>query len=111
MVTTKDAQFTKSKSRPLKIKSRTAAARESCADPDTTVHNFAHAVLPVWLTAEEAANYLKVKPRTLLQWVRQGKVKRHPLSGTRRRRWRFLHAELDDILTVPSVALNKGRIA
>ena len=28
-----------------------------------------------WLTAEEAAAYLKVKPRTLLLWVRQGKVK------------------------------------
>jgi hypothetical protein len=25
-----------------------------------------------WLTAAEAAAYLKVKPRTLLLWVRQG---------------------------------------
>jgi len=28
-----------------------------------------------WLTAVEAAQYLKVKVRTLLLWVRQGKVK------------------------------------
>jgi len=28
-----------------------------------------------WLTAAEAAHHLKVKPRTLPLWVRQGKVK------------------------------------
>jgi excisionase family DNA binding protein len=39
----------------------------------------------VWLTAAEAAAYLKVKSRTLLLWVRQGKVKAFALSGTRRR--------------------------
>ncbi len=27
-----------------------------------------------WLTVSEAAAYLKVKPRTLLLWVRQGKL-------------------------------------
>ncbi len=38
----------------------------------------------VWLTAKEAAQYLKIKPRTLLLWVRQGKVKGYALSGTKR---------------------------
>jgi len=33
-----------------------------------------------WLTAAEAAQYLKVKVRTLLLWVRQGKVKAFALS-------------------------------
>jgi len=42
-----------------------------------------------WLTALEAAAHLKVKPRTLLLWVRQGKVKAFALSGTKRRVWRF----------------------
>ena len=37
-----------------------------------------------WLTAGEAAQYLKVKPRTLLLWVRQGKVKAFALSGGER---------------------------
>jgi len=64
-----------------------------------------------WLTTGEAAQYLKVKPRTLLGWVRQGKVKGYPLSGTQRHIWRFRHADLDDILAGPSVALNKRRIA
>jgi hypothetical protein len=30
-----------------------------------------------WLTAIEAAQYLKVKPRTLLQWVRERKIPAH----------------------------------
>jgi excisionase family DNA binding protein len=59
-----------------------------------------------WLTAEEAAEYLKVKRRTLLLWTRQGKVKGHPLSGIKRHRWRYLYPDLDDILTGPSVALH-----
>ena len=44
-----------------------------------------------WLTAIEGAKYLKVKVRTLLLWVRQGKVKAFALSGTKRRVWRFRH--------------------
>jgi len=39
-----------------------------------------------WLTANEAAQYLKVKPRTLLQWVRERKIPAHRLSGV----WREL---------------------
>jgi excisionase family DNA binding protein len=59
-----------------------------------------------WLTASEAAQYLKVEPRTLLLWARQGKVKGFTLSGTRRHVWRFRHVDLDGMLTEPSVALH-----
>jgi excisionase family DNA binding protein len=38
-----------------------------------------------WLTAGEAAQYLKVDTRTILLWTRQGKVKGFALSGTKRR--------------------------
>jgi len=51
-----------------------------------------------WLTAQEAARHLKVKPRTLLLWVRQGKVKAFALSGTRRRVWRFRRGDLNSTL-------------
>jgi excisionase family DNA binding protein len=53
--------------------------------------------LPVsdWLTASEAAAYLKVKPRTLLVWVRQGRVQAFALSGIQRRVWRFRKVDLD----------------
>jgi excisionase family DNA binding protein len=51
-----------------------------------------------WLTAWEAAQHLKVNPRTLLLWVRQGKVKGYKLSGTKRHVWRFLRTDLDTTL-------------
>lgn len=55
-----------------------------------------------WLTAREAAHYLNVKRRTLLLWVRQGKIPAHRLSGVRRCVWRFLRAELDAMLLTSS---------
>jgi excisionase family DNA binding protein len=51
-----------------------------------------------WMTTEEAAAHLKVKPRSLLLWVRQGKLPAYALSGTSRRVWRFLREELDSAL-------------
>jgi excisionase family DNA binding protein len=51
-----------------------------------------------WLTASEAAAYLKVKPRSLLLWVRLGKLQAYALSGTKRRTWRFLREDLDAAL-------------
>lgn len=62
-----------------------------------------------WLTAAEAAEYLKIERRTLLSWVRQGKVKGYALSGTKRRIWRFQHCDLDAMLTGPSAALESKR--
>jgi excisionase family DNA binding protein len=52
----------------------------------------------LWMTANEAASYLKVQPRSLLLWVRQGKLKAYALSGTKRRVWRFLKGDLDAAL-------------
>jgi hypothetical protein len=60
-----------------------------------------------WLTAEEAARHLKIEPRTLLLWARQGKVKGYILSGTERVTWRFLRSDLDGKLVPPTVALNR----
>ena len=51
-----------------------------------------------WMTAQEAAGYLQVKVRTLLLWVRQGKVQAYALSGTKRRVWRFQRSDLDSVL-------------
>ena len=51
-----------------------------------------------WLTAGEAANYLKVQPRTLATWARAGKVPAHKLSGVQRCVWRFLRSELDALM-------------
>jgi excisionase family DNA binding protein len=60
-----------------------------------------------WLTAAEAAQYLRVKVRTLLLWVRQGKVKAFALSGTQRRVWRFRQIDLDAALLESPVLPSK----
>lgn len=61
-----------------------------------------------WLTASEAAAYLRIQVRTLLLWARQGRVKAFALSGTKRRVWRFRQADLDAALlespVLPSTA-------
>ena len=51
-----------------------------------------------WLTASEAAAYLKVKPRSLLLWVRHGRIPAYALSGTKRRIGRFRKEDLDNFL-------------
>ena len=56
-----------------------------------------------WLTPAEGACHLKIKVRTLLLWVRQGKVKAFALSGTKRRIWRFRQTDLDAALLESSV--------
>jgi excisionase family DNA binding protein len=56
-----------------------------------------------WLTAPEAAAYLRIKVRTLLLWARQGKVKGFALSGTKRHVWRFRRMDLDAALMESSV--------
>jgi excisionase family DNA binding protein len=56
-----------------------------------------------WLTLSEAARHLKVKPRTLALWARQGKVKAYALSGTSRHVWRFRAEDLDAALLASPV--------
>jgi excisionase family DNA binding protein len=63
-----------------------------------------------WMTTQEAAAYLRIAPRTLLSWVRQGTIKGYVLSGTERVTWRFLRSDLDVKMQPPSVALTKWRI-
>jgi excisionase family DNA binding protein len=61
-----------------------------------------------WLTPQEAAEYLKIRPRTLLLWARQGKIPAHKLSGIQRCIYRFLRRELDHILGVSSAEPAEG---
>jgi excisionase family DNA binding protein len=56
-----------------------------------------------WLTLSEAASHLKIKPRTLALWARQGKVKAYALSGTARHVWRFRAEDLDAALLASPV--------
>jgi excisionase family DNA binding protein len=51
-----------------------------------------------WMTAAQAAQYLQIEPRTLLQHARQGIVKGYVLSGTHRLTWRFKQEDLDSAM-------------
>lgn len=56
-----------------------------------------------WMTSKEAAQYLKVSPRTIVEWARAGKILGHVLSGVERHVWRFRPDELDAKLNSPAV--------
>jgi excisionase family DNA binding protein len=77
---------------------------------NTTEKRDGYGVASEWLTSAEAAIYLKIERRTLLQWVRQGKVRAYILSGTQRHVWRFKSSDLDAMLSVPAVLSTDGRI-
>jgi excisionase family DNA binding protein len=64
-----------------------------------------HGAEPEWLTAKEAAAYLKVKTRTIQLWVRQRKVRGYALSGIKRRVWRFRKADFDSMLLAQDVSV------
>lgn len=51
-----------------------------------------------FVDADEAARFLKVQRRTLLQMARAGTVPAHPIGDGRRKMWRFLLSELDEWL-------------
>jgi excisionase family DNA binding protein len=71
-----------------------------------------------WMTVDEAAVYLKVLKRTLLAWIRDGKVKAYSLSGTKRRVYRLRKEDIDSGLlakpvvkcTEPAVLTERGVI-
>lgn len=63
-----------------------------------------------WLTSAEAAQYLKMAPRTLLHYARQGKVRAYILSGTQRHVWRFKTSDLDAMLSVPAAFSSDGKV-
>ena len=65
--------------------------------PKKAVNDFS-----AWLTAAEAAQYLRIRTRTLLLWARQGKVKGFVLSGIQRHVWRFRRVDLDAALLQPA---------
>jgi len=48
-----------------------------------------------FIDAAEAATFIGLHRKTLLRLAREGEIPAHPLTGRRRRIWRFLISELD----------------
>lgn len=61
-----------------------------------------------WMSSDQAAQYLQIDRRTLLEWARQGKVKGYKLSGVIRHVWRFRQADLDAMLCPSSADSAEG---
>ena len=81
----------------MKYIEQTTEASEA-SSPSAVAATLPQIQVTPWMTTAEAAAYLKIKPRTLLIWVRKGKVQAYVLSGTERRVWRFLRTNLDTML-------------
>jgi excisionase family DNA binding protein len=80
---------------------------------DEAVRSVARSAAPApqefeWLTADEAAAYLKVRTRSLLRWVRLGHVRAYVLSGSKRHVWRFRKEDLDATLLAKPVVICKS---
>ena len=76
---------------------------------DVKISGYKEGQLNIGRGSIEAAQYLKVKPRTVPCWAKRGRIPGHPLSGAQRITWRFLRAELDAMLALPSAA-GHGRV-
>jgi excisionase family DNA binding protein len=72
------------------------------------IREWSFTVSTEWLTAKEAAQHLRVKPRTILKWAKERRIPAHPLSGSKRVTWRFIKSELDAMLALPSAAGDGG---
>lgn len=78
--------------------SRTSAAELSSDAPHST-----------WLTAAEAARYLKIKTRTILFWAWCGKIKAYSMTGATPSVWRFAQRDADAILIHSSLVLSSAQ--
>jgi excisionase family DNA binding protein len=58
-----------------------------------------------FVTASQAGDFLELHPATIQRFAREGLIPAHPVSGRKRRHWRFLRSELEEWLR----ARNGGR--
>jgi len=49
-----------------------------------------------YVTADEAASFLRLNTRTVQRLAREGIIPAHPFGQRSRKTWRFLLSELDD---------------
>lgn len=64
--------------------------------------------MPIWLTAKEAATYLKLSKSRFYQLVREGKITAYRIAGQGDSRFR--QEELDELMTaVPATEAEEQR--
>ncbi len=52
----------------------------------------------VFVNASEAGDYLELHPATVQRFAREGRIPAHPVTGRKRKHWRFLRSELAEWL-------------
>ena len=72
---------------PLKSRNETRIGRNLVSIAARRIEPF--------IDAGEAAEFVQLNRKTLLRFAREGSIPAHPLTGNRRRKWRFLISELD----------------
>lgn len=77
--------------RPVPV--RASRLEKSVAPPEE--NGISGELAESFIDAAEAAAFIKLHPKTLLRLARGGSIPAHPLTGNRRRIWRFLRSELD----------------
>jgi excisionase family DNA binding protein len=73
-----------------------ALARSSSTASPVTAAPASRRAPEYYVDAGEAAKFLGIHRRTVLQMARDGIIPAHPLGDGRRRLWRFLLSELDE---------------
>jgi len=63
-----------------------------------------------WMTAKQAAQYLQLSTRHVIELARAGALPGHTLSGTQRHVWRFLASELDSAMLGAPVVLTERSV-
>jgi hypothetical protein len=72
---------------PLKTPDRSSMSREL---RPIAIHG-----IEPFIDAGKAAEFVQLNRKTLLRFAREGSIPAHPLTGNKRRKWRFLLSELD----------------
>jgi excisionase family DNA binding protein len=73
-----------------------APARSSSSARTVTAAPAPGRILEYYVDAGEAAKFLGVHHRTMLQMARDSVIPAHPLGDGKRKLWRFLLSELDE---------------
>jgi excisionase family DNA binding protein len=73
-----------------------ASARSSSTARTVTAAPASGRTPEYYVDAGEAAKFLDIHRRTVLQMARNGIIPAHPLGDGRRKLWRFLLSELDE---------------
>ena len=76
----------------------------ACADGRPPEHRNTSEAIERFVDADEAAKFLSLKRRRILELARAGKLPAHPIGEGAKRMWRFRLSELANALSAPGAS-------